>query len=38
MEKYEPIGMEIIMFETRDVIITSPGDTETEEEPINGGK
>lgn len=36
MEKYEPMGMEIIMFETGDVIITSPGDTELPEEPVGG--
>ena len=34
MEKYESIEIEIIEFDTEDVITTSNGDTELPEEPI----
>ncbi len=36
MEKYEKLEMEVIEFDTEDVITTSVGDTETPEQPING--
>ena len=36
MEKYEALEMEVIEFDTEDVITTSGGDTELPEEPISG--
>ena len=36
MEKYEALGMEVIEFDTEDVITTSGGDIELPEEPIGG--
>ena len=36
MEKYEALKMEIIEFDTEDVITTSGGDIELPEEPIGG--
>ncbi len=36
MEKYEALEMEVIEFDTEDVITTSGGDTELPEEPIGG--
>ncbi len=37
MEKYEPIEIEVIEFDTEDVITTSRGEVELPEEPINNG-
>ena len=34
MEKYEVLEMEVIEFDTEDVIITSGGDIELPEQPI----
>ena len=34
MEKYEPIEMEVIAFETENVIVTSPGDTQEVNIPL----
>lgn len=36
MEKYEALEMEVIEFDTEDVIKTSGGDIELPEEPIGG--
>ena len=36
MEKYEKLEMEVIEFDTEDVITTSVGDTELPEKPIGG--
>ena len=36
MEKYEALKMEVIEFDTKDVITTSGGDIELPEEPIGG--
>lgn len=36
MEKYEALEMEVIEFDTEDVITTSGGDIELPEEPIGG--
>lgn len=36
MEKYEALEMEVIEFDTEDVITTSDGDIELPEEPIGG--
>lgn len=36
MEKYEALEMEVIEFDTEDVITTSGGDVELPEEPIGG--
>lgn len=36
MEKYEVLEMEVIEFDTEDVITTSGGDIELPEEPIGG--
>ena len=36
MEKYEALEMEIIEFDTEDVITTSGGDIELPEQPIGG--
>lgn len=37
MEKYEAPEIEVIKFNTDDVITTSRGDTELPEEPVDGG-
>ena len=36
MEKYEALEMEVIEFDTEDVITTSGGDIELPEQPIGG--
>ena len=36
MEQYEALEMEVIEFDTEDVITTSGGDIELPEEPIGG--
>ena len=36
MEKYEALEMEVIEFDTEDVITTSRGDIELPEQPIGG--
>jgi len=36
MEKHEALEMEVIEFDTEDVITTSGGDIELPEEPIGG--
>ena len=36
MEKYEVLEMEVIEFDTEDIITTSGGDIELPEEPIGG--
>ena len=36
MDRYEPLEMEVIWFDTEDVITTSTQDVETPQQPIGG--